>query len=153
MKQALIAYFSISGKSEAMAEYIAEGIRFSSSIAHVKNMRDINKADELSGFDGYIFGSPTISLDIPGRVKDFLAAVPKPMFENKLAGAFGSYRHDVAYEHDNHAPALILKIMQNDLKMKICELGPLLLKEDTIETREGIKACQEYGKEFAAELG
>ena len=37
----LIAYFSLSGKTEKMAEYIAEGIRFSGREVVVKKMGDI----------------------------------------------------------------------------------------------------------------
>jgi len=29
MKKVLVAYFSLSGKTEKMAEYVAEGVRFS----------------------------------------------------------------------------------------------------------------------------
>ncbi len=56
----LIAYYSATGKTEKMAEYIAEGVRFSSHEAVVKKIGDIKDAAELAGYDGYIFGSPPL---------------------------------------------------------------------------------------------
>jgi len=45
--------------------------------------------------------------------------------------------------HNEHAPALILGILQNEIKMKPFDLGALALKEDILDTRDGIKACQD----------
>jgi hypothetical protein len=73
--------------------------------------------------------------------------------EGKLGGAFGSYAHDVGYRHDTYAPAIILDSVQRDGKMKPFELGPFTLKEDIIETAEGIKTCQDYGRVFGEKLG
>jgi len=36
--------------------------------------------------------------------------------------------------------------MQKQNKMKAFELGPLNLQEDVVETGEGMKACQDYGR-------
>lgn len=151
MKKVLIAYFSSTGKTETMAGYIAEGIRFSGQEAVIKKIGDIKSAADLAGYDGYIFGSPTFSQDLPKPVKSFFSAT-RSALEGKLGGAFGSYRHDVAYQHDNYAPPIIFSALQNDIKMKPFELGPFNLKEDSIETRDGIKACQDYGRVFGEKL-
>lgn len=152
MKRVLIVYFSSSGKTETMAEYIAEGVRFGGHQAVVKKMGEIKDSAELAGYDGYIFGSPTFSLDVPEPVKTFLTKVEKENLEDKLSGAFGSYRHDVAYQHDTYAPAIILDVLQKKHKMKPFELGPFNLKEDVVETSEGMKACQDYGRVFGENL-
>lgn len=152
MKKILIAYFSSTGKTETMARYIAEGVRFSGQEAVVKKIEEIKSAIDLTGYDGYIFGSPTFSQDLPKPVKAFLALTLKAKLEDKTGGAFGSYRHDVSYEHDGYAPAIIFGILQNENKMKPFDLGPFNLREDNIETREGIKACQDYGKVFGEKL-
>jgi hypothetical protein len=70
----------------------------------------------------------------------------------KAGGAFGVYTHDVAYRHDNHAPAIILDSLQSTLKMEPFELGPLILREDLLEGTEGMRACQDYGKVFGERL-
>ena len=73
MKKVLVAYFSSSGKTEAMAIYIAEGVRFNGIQAKVMKTSEIKNVDDIAGYDGYIIGSPTFSLDIPAPVKSFLA--------------------------------------------------------------------------------
>jgi hypothetical protein len=60
--------------------------------------------------------------------------------------------HDASYQHNEHAPALILGILQNEIKMKPFDLGALALKEDILDTRDGIKACQDYGRVFVQKL-
>ena len=149
----LIADFSSSGKTERMAEYIAEGVRISGQEAVVKKMKDIQASDELAGYDGYIFGSPTYSLDLPKPVKSFLLLAEKAGLEGKLGGAFGSYLHDSGYSHDAHAPAIIFDSLEKACKMEPFELGPFNLQEDIIETSDGMHSCQDYGKVFGQKLG
>ncbi len=153
MKMVLIAYYSPTGKTEKMADYIAEGVRFSGQEVVVKKMGDIKVAAELAGYDGCIFGSPTYSLNVPEPVKAFLLMVEKAGIEGKLGGAFGSYTHDVSYKHDAHAPAIIFDSLQRVCKMEPFELGPFNLKEEVVETSEGMKACQDYGRVFGEKLG
>ena len=152
MKKVLIEYFSDTGTTEKMEEYIAEGIRFSGQEAVVKKIEDIEDATELAGYDGYIFGSPTYSLDLPNPVKKFLSATEKVNLEGKMGGAFGCYRHDAAYKHDAFEPAIIFDILQNEHKLKPFELGPFNLQEDGVETSESLKACQDYGRVFGEKL-
>ncbi len=152
MKKVLIAYFSATGTTEKIAEYIAEGVRFSGQEAVVKKTRDIKAATEIAKYDGYIFGSPTYSLDVPKPMKAFLSIVEKAGLEGKMGGTFGSYTHDVSYKHDNYAPAIILDTLERVCKMKPFELGPFTLKEEAIETSEGMRACQDYGRVFGEKL-
>jgi flavorubredoxin len=152
MKKVLIAYFSTSGKTEKMSQYIAEGVRFNGLEAVVKSIQDIRAAGDLDEFDGYIIGSPTFSLDIPQPVQKFLDMSKTAKLTGKLCGAFGSYTHDVAYRHDNYAPNLIFNILRNVNKMEPFELGPFSLQESMIETGEGMKACHDYGRRFGQKL-
>src|SRR3972149_4553696 len=94
MPKVLIAYASMSGHTEQMAQYIAEGVRISGCEAVVKNISKIKDAAELEGFDGYIFGSPTYYRDMAGNMKTFLFLGKKVNLEGKLAGAFGTNTHD-----------------------------------------------------------
>ncbi len=152
MTKVLITYFSLSGKTEKMAEYIAEGVRFSGHEVVVKKIGDIKDATELTGFDGCIFGSPTFSLDVPKPMKTFLSIAEKVNLAGKLGGAFGPYIHDNSYKHDTHAPAIIFDILQNEHKMKPFELGPFSLKEELAGTSDGMKTCQDYGRVFGETL-
>jgi flavodoxin len=151
MKRVLIAYFSATSMTEKMAMYIAEGVRFSGHEAVTRRIGDI-KATEIAGYDGYIFGSPTYSIDVPEEVKIFFHAVKKADLEGKMGGAFGTYAHDVGYKHDTYAPAIIFDTLQHACKMKPFELGSFTLKEDLVETSEGMKTCQDYGRVFGEKL-
>jgi len=146
MAKILVAYASMTGNTEKMAQYIAEGIRFSGSEAIAKNISTIKEADSLDGFNGYIFGSPTYHRDMTGNMKTFLFLAKKANLEGKLAGAFGSY----TYSGD--APSLILEAMECVFKMEPFKLGSFNLKEALIGTRDGIRACQDYGKNFGLAL-
>lgn len=152
MKKVLVAYFTTSGTTGKMAEYIAEGIRFSGQTAVVKKIEDIDTITQIGDYDGYIFGSPTYSLDVPNPINTFLIRAEKAGLEGKVGAAFGPYTHDISYRHDTHAPALIFDHLQNILKMKPFELGPFVLKEDLVETSEGMKTCQDYGRVFGEKL-
>jgi flavodoxin len=153
MKKVIIAYFSSTGKTETMANYIAEGVRFTGNQAITKKISEIKSAADLQGFDGYIFGSPTFSLDLPSPMKKLLANVNYSFLQGKLAGAFGPYKHEVGYTPAGVAAALILEEMQKDFKMEPVDLGALKLKEDLVETGEGMRACQDYGRFFGEKLG
>jgi len=152
MGKVMIAYYSAGGTTQQMAAYIGEGVRISGGEAAVKEILDIKTVEELSGYDGYMFGAPTYSLDVSEVMKKFLSTALKDVRVDKLGGSFGSYTHDVAYGHDNHAPANIFKMLQDSFKMNPFELGALILREDIVDTVEGMRACQEYGKVFGARL-
>jgi len=142
----LIAYFSLSGNTENMAKYIAEGIRISGSQAVTKKISELKTVETLAGYDGYIFGSPTYHRDMAEPMKTFLFLANKADLEGKLAGAFGSYTHS------GDAPAIIFDTMQYVYKMEPVDLGSFNLKESIIGTEEGMRACQDYGKVFGESL-
>ena len=152
MPKVMIAYYSAGGTTQKMADYIGEGVRISGGEAVVKEIVDIKTAEELVGYDDYILGAPTYSLDVPAAMKKFLSLAQKAGLAGKLGGAFGSYTHDVSYRHDTHAPAIILDTLQDSYKMQPFELGPLILQEDIMDTAEGMRACQDYGKVFGEKL-
>jgi flavorubredoxin len=152
VKKVLIAYFSVSGTTEKMAEYIAEGVRFSGQEVVTRKIAEIRNSEELAGYDGYIFGSPTYSLDLPEPMKKFLLGLEKAKLKGELAGAFGPYAHDVGYRHDDYAPAIIANTLRDRVKMEPFELGPFNLKEDVVETSEGLKACHDFGRAFGEKL-
>jgi flavodoxin len=147
MAKVLIAYFSLSGNTEKMAQYIAEGVRFSDNEVTVKKISDIKSAEDLAGYDGYILGSPTYHRDMAEPMKTFLFLLKKANREGKLAGAFGSYTHD------GNAPHIILETMQYVFNMEPYSLGELNMLDAMLEKTEGMHACQDYGKVFGETLG
>src|SRR3972149_7622847 len=157
MKKVLIAYYSRAGNTEKMAEYIAEGIRFSGTQAVLKKLSEIKNTADLAGYDGYIFGSPTYLLNVPEPMKTFLFLAQKAELKGKLAGAFGSYTHD------GNAPNMVLDTMQYVYAMEPFELGAFKLKvhelaifdqaKPTLEQTQGMRSCQQYGKVFGEKLG
>jgi flavorubredoxin len=146
MKKILVAFVSRTGKTEKMANFIAEGARFAGIDVKLKKVSDIKNEKELDGYDGYIFGCPTYHRDITAGMKTFLFLVEKLNLVGKIGGAFGSYTHS------GESAQMIYDTMQFVYKMDVVDLGGLNIKEASVETTEGIKACQEYGKALAAKL-
>lgn len=142
----LIAYDSRTGNTEKMATYMAEGVRISGNEVEVRKISDIKEAEALQGFDAYIFGCPTYHRDMTQGMKTFLFLAQKANLEGKLAGAFGSYTHS------GDAPKLILDTMEFVFKMKVAGLGSFNLKEGLINAKEGMHACQDYGKVIGESL-
>jgi flavodoxin len=146
MKKVLVAYDSRTGKTEKMAETIAEGIRMAGHEAELKKITQIKSEAELQGYDAYIFGSPTYHRDMIGTMKTFLFLAQKANLGGKLGGAFGSYTHS------GDAPAIIFDTMEHVFKMKMTSLGSFNLKEALVEDMEGLRACQDYGKSICEQL-
>jgi flavorubredoxin len=146
VKKVLVAYFSLTGKTEIMAQYISEGIRFSGNEAVMKKISELKLAEDLQGYDGYILGSPTYHREMAGPMKTFLFLFRKIEVAGKPAGAFGSYTHD------GNAPKDILNTLQYVFKMKPFELNALNMFESVVVTQDGMKACQDYGKIFGNNL-
>ncbi len=146
MGKILISYYSRTGKTKKMAEYIAEGVRFSGNSADIRKLSDIKNEKELEGYDGYILGCPTYHRDMTANMKTFLFLVEKAKLNGKVGGAFGSYTHS------GDAPKYIFETMENVFKMDMTSLGSFNLLEHLVEGTEGMRACQEYGKALSDKL-
>jgi flavodoxin len=147
MKKVLIVYESRTGKTEKMAEFIAEGIRISGHEAEVKKLSEVKNEKDLQGYDGYAFGCPTYHRDITNGMKTFLFLAQKAGLANKVGGAFGSYTHS------GDAPSIIYDTMEHVYKMTMTDLGSFNLKEQFVGHMDGIRACQDYGKGIVKKLG
>ena len=147
MKKIIVAYTSRTGKTEKMANYIAEGIRFSGNDAVLKKISEVKDEKDLAGYDGYVFGCPTYHRDMTAGMKTFLFQAEKANLLGKMGGAFGSYTHS------GESAPMIFDTMLYVFKMDMVDLGPLSLKEATMETRDGAKACQDYGKAVGQKFG
>lgn len=147
MKKVLIAYYSRTGMTHKMAEYIAEGLRFGGNDVELKKISEIKTEKDLAGFDGYVFGCPTYHRDMTENFKTFLFLVQKAGLNGKTGGAFGSSTHS------GEAPKLIFDTMEFVFNMQMTGLGPFDLRERVVTTNEGMRACQDYGKAIGKELG
>ena len=146
MKKVLVSYFSRTGKTQQMAEYIAEGVRISGHDADIKKISEIKNENELAGYDGYVIGSPTYHRTMPGIVETFLFLAQKANLAGKVGGAFGSYTHS------GDAPKMIFDTMEFVYKMNVVDLRSFNLLEHHIDTRDGLKSCHDYGKAIGEKL-
>lgn len=146
MKKVLVVHSSRTGKTEAMANYIAEGLRMSACEVEVKKISAIENEEEIAGYDGYIFGSPTYHKDMTGGMKQFLFKAQLANLTGKIGGAFGSHTHS------GESAPMIYDTMLHVFKMDMTNLGPLNLTEVMVLSDEGLKACQDYGKAIGSTL-
>ena len=140
MKKVLVAYVSRTGVTQKMAEFIAEGVRFSGNTADVKRIVDIKTEQELEGYDGFVFGCPTYHRDMTASMKTFLFLAERVNLTGKIGGAFASYTHS------GESGTMIFETMQHVFKMDMVDLGALNLKEHVVDSPDGPKACQDYGR-------
>jgi len=140
MKKVLIAYVSRTGNTKTMAEYIAEGVRISGNEAVLEKISNLKKAENLYGYDGYIFGCPTYHRDMTAGMKTFLFVAQQANLLGKIGGAFGSYTHS------GESANMIYDTMLHVFKMDMTDLGALNLKEAVVGQSDGMRACQDYGK-------
>ncbi len=140
MKKILVAYASRTGSTGKMAEFIAEGVRLSGQAADVKKIADIKDESTLAGYDGYVFGCPTYHKDITQGMKTFLFVAEKANLVGKMGGAFGSSTHS------GESAQMVYDTMQFVFKMDMVTLGALNLRETVVNSGDGQRACQDYGK-------
>jgi|SRR3989339_1099624 len=146
MKKALIVYYSRTGKTEQMAEHIAEGVRITGNEADLKKVSEIKSEKDLDGYDAYLFGCPTYHRTMPNNFETFLFLAQKARLQGRVGGAFGSYTHS------GDAPKMIFDTMEFVYKMKVTELGSFNMLENIVGTQEGLKSCHDYGKAIGEKL-
>lgn len=140
MKKVLVAYLSIAGRTQTLAEFIAEGLRIAGCDAEVKKVSEIKTEKDLEGYDGYVCGCPTYHRDMPQPMKTFLFLANKANLEGKVGGTFGSYTHS------GDAPKIIFDTLEYVFKMKVVNLGSLNVREAVVDAPEYLKACHDYGR-------
>ena len=143
MGKALIVYTTRTEETRQIADLIAEGIRFSGHEAVVQDVKDIKKAEDLAGFDAYVFGSPTYHGEMIQPMKTFLFLAEKADLENKVGGAFG------AHGWSTEAQERIYQTMKTVFKMDMVS-GPLLLKSASLGG--GLQMAQDYGRDIAKKM-
>lgn len=143
MAKALIAYATRTGDTKKIAEYIAEGLRFSAVDVHLADCTSLKKETDLEGYDIYAFGSSTYHGEMMPGMKTLLFLAEKTGIQGKAGGAFG------AFGWSGEAGERIFDTMKNIFGMDLVS-GPLMLKSGDIPG--GIKMAQDYGRELAGKL-
>lgn len=143
MAKVLIVYTSRTGETQAIAERLAEGIRFEGVEAEIRDAASIKNEKDLAGFDGYCFGSPTYHGDMLQPMKTFLFLAEKADLKGKVGGSFG------AFGWSGEALDRIYGTMENIFKMNMVG-DPLRLK--SLSLGGGSQMAQEYGRRIGKKI-
>jgi NAD(P)H dehydrogenase (quinone) len=143
MARALIVYATRTGETKAIADLIAEGIRFTGAEAKCADVAGIKNEADLEGYDGYIFGSATYHGEMMQSMKTMLFLAEKVNLAGKAGGAFG------AFGWSGEAPGRIYNTMKNVFNMNMVN-DPLMLKSASLGG--GIKMAQDYGRKTGEKL-
>ncbi len=142
MGKVLIVYATRSEETKGIANLIAEGVRISGHEAEVKRVNDVKNEEDLKGYDGYFFGSPTYHGEMITSMKQLLFIAERAELKDKPGGAFGSYGWS------GEAAGRIFDTMDNIYGMNMVSGGPLMLKAGWVGG--GMQAAQDYGKNLSA---
>lgn len=143
MPKALVIYATRTEQTKQIAEYIAEGIRFTGAEAIVVNVKKIKTVADLAGYDAYVFGSPTYHGEMLEAMKTMLFLAEKAELQGKVGGAFG------AYGWSGEALERIYGTMENVFRMNMVR-DPLRLKSGLLGG--GMQMAQAYGREIGKKL-
>jgi flavorubredoxin len=143
MPKVLIAYASRSGQTTDIAGYIAEGIRFTGAEAKVVNVTELQKEEQLNGYDAYVFGSATYHGEMMQAMKTLLFLAAKINLEGKIGASFG------AFGWSGEAPDRIYDTMQHIFKMEMVG-SPLRLKSALLQG--ALQMAQDYGREIGKRI-
>jgi flavorubredoxin len=142
MGKILIVYASRANATKDIADLIAEGIRISGNEVDVKKANEIKNEEDLKGYDGYAFGSPTYHGEMITSMKQILFMAERAELKDKPGGAFG------AYGWSGEAAPRIFDTMEHIYGMKMVSGGALMLKASWIGG--GVQLAQEYGKSIVS---
>ncbi len=143
MPKILVTYAGRTGQTQQIAQYLAEGIRFSGVEAVLVDAAQIKDETKLGGYDGYVFGSATYHGEMMPPMKTLLFLAAKLDLSGKAGGAFG------AFGWSGEAPDRIYDTMKHVLKMDMVP-DPLRLKSASLGG--AMQMAQDYGKQVAKKL-
>ena len=143
MPRALVVYATRTEQTRQIAEYIAEGIRFTGAEAIVVDVKKIKTVADLADYDAYVFGSPTYHGEMLEAMKTMLFLAEKAELQGKVGGAFG------AYGWSGEALERIYGTMENVFRMTMLR-DPLRLKSGLLGG--GMQMAQAYGREIGKKL-
>ena len=92
MKRVLIVFDSKFGNTEQLARYIAEGIDASGTAESVVVRINEVEGQDLSTFDGVLFGAPVHMFRATRGIKGAVKKAAKMGLDGKLVGAFETFQ-------------------------------------------------------------
>ena len=124
----LIAYDSLTGNTERMAQAVAEGVKqVAGAVAAVKKVSEVTKED-LTAAEAIVLGCPAYYANIPGRMKtviDDWSWKMKVDFTDKVGGAFATGGGQMGGKE--HTVISLLLFMINN---RMVVAGPLYQDEE-----------------------
>ena len=125
----LVAYHSLTGTTEKMAEGVVEGVKRRSGVAvNLKKVEDVTKQD-LESADGIILGCPTYYGTLPGKMKvviDDWSWKMKVDFTDKVGGAFSTGGGQVGGKE-----FVVMSLVMFMLSNRMVVAGPLYRNDKT----------------------
>ena len=127
--QVLVAYYSLTGNTEKMAQGVAEGVkRVPGAVATLRKVDETSKQD-LEAADAIVLGGPAYYGNIPGKMKvviDDWSWKLKVDFTDKVGGAFATAGGQVGGQ-EHVVVSLLLFMLHN----RMIVAGPLYRNEKT----------------------
>jgi flavodoxin I len=144
MAKLLVAYASMTGNTEEIAELIVEGIKQGGHEVDLKSVTDCNASDVLD-YDGVLIGVYTWGDgELPDEFLDFYEELDELDLSGKRAAVFGS--GDTSYEQYCGAVDLAAaKLLERG-----AEVSPEMLKIEYSPMEQEKDTCRDFGKRFAA---
>jgi NAD(P)H dehydrogenase (quinone) len=125
----LVAYDSLTGNTEKMAQGVVEGVkRLPGAAVSLKKVDEVTKED-LDGADGIILGCPTYYGSIPGKMKvviDDWSWKMKVDFTDKVGGAFSTGGGQVGGKE-----FVVVSLVMFMLNNRMVVAGPLYRNDKT----------------------
>jgi len=143
MPKILVFYYSRTGRTEKMANAVADGAKASGNIEVALDYHI--QTEDLSSFDAILVGAPTYHHEMPMGIKKLLeeAAEEHINLKGKVGAAFGSYGWS------GEAPRLVVEVMKYKFEMQVLE-SPILARDEP--SSSVLKECQDLGKRISEML-
>lgn len=140
MSKVVIVYWSGTGNTEAMANYIAEGAKEAGADVSVFQAADFKK-DQVAGFDALAFGCPSMGVEEleDGEFAPMFDGVKGSLSGKKIA-LFGSY---------GWGDGEWMRTWQSEVEADGISLVAEGLIVNETPDAEGEAACKELGKKLA----
>ena len=152
MKKVLVVFDSSFGNTEKIGREIAAGIE-ESGLAECKVINiDEVETEDLSGFDGALFGSPIHAFRATRGIKGAVKNAAKKGLQTKLVASFDTYQ---ALGHIGKAAGQIEGELKKRIKgAKVFSPGfsALVLGRQGPLQDDELPKAREFGKKFADEL-
>jgi len=143
--KALVIYDTMWHSTQLMAESIAAGLAEAGVYAVPLDLRRTDRSDvmtEVLDARAVLVGSPTLNNQIFPTVSDFLTYMKGLKPKNKIGAAFGSYGWS------GEAVRLVTGELEA-MKFDLVEPG---LRIQYVPDKEGLAACEEFGRKVAAAM-